>query len=78
MVDRRLATYRRIVDEVSHYCSRWSSCLKSADMGKAVAELFVRAGDYKTTAIYLDYTSKDRVIAATKMARPDDPSFSRG
>ena len=48
------------------------------DMGKAAAELFACAGDYGTVSVYQDYAGRDRVIAATKMSRLDQQSFSHG
>jgi len=75
-----LATYRRIVDKASRYLVPGGHVLLEIgdETDKAVAELAARAGDYGTASVHQDYAGKDRVIAATRMARRDYQSFSRG
>ena len=48
------------------------------DQGAAVAGLFLRAGGFEAATIFQDYAGKDRVIGASKIARLDSKSLSRG
>jgi len=75
-----LDCYRRIVDRAHKYLAPEGRVLLEIgeDQGTAVAGLFVRAEGFEAATIFQDYAGKDRVIGASKIARLDSKSFSRG
>jgi release factor glutamine methyltransferase len=75
-----LDCYRRIIGGAHTYLAPEGRVLLEIgeDLGPAVAGLFVRAGGFEAATIFQDYAGKDRVIGASKIARLDSKSFSRG
>jgi release factor glutamine methyltransferase len=75
-----LSSYRRMIDLAHKYLAPEGRVLLEIgdDLGKAVAELFARAGGFEKATIYQDYAGKDRVIGAPKMTRLGAEGFSRG
>jgi release factor glutamine methyltransferase len=75
-----LDCYRQIIGGAHTYLAPEGRVLLEIgeDQGTAVAGLFVPAGRFGAATIFQDYAGKDRVIGASKIARLDSKSFSRG
>jgi release factor glutamine methyltransferase len=75
-----LDCYRQIIGGAHTYLAPEGCVLLEIgeDQGTAVAGLFVPAGRFGAATIFQDYAGKDRVIGASKIARLDSKSFSRG
>ena len=75
-----LDCYRHIIGGAHTYLAPAGRVLLEIgeDQGTAVAGLFVPAGRFGAATIFQDYAGKDRVIGASKIARLDSKSFSRG
>jgi release factor glutamine methyltransferase len=75
-----LDCYRQIIGGAHTYLAPEGRVLLEIgdDQGTAVAGLFVRAEGFEAATIFQDYAGKDRVIGASKIARLDSKSFSRG
>jgi len=75
-----LDCYRQIIGGAHTYLAPEGRVLLEIgeDQGTAVAGLFVPAGRFEAATIFQDYAGKDRVIGASKIARLDSKSFSRG
>ena len=74
-----LSSYRRIIERAHKYLTFEGRVLLEVGdgLGKAVAELFARAGGFGATTIYRDFAAKDRVIGALKISRLGE-GFNRG